>query len=118
MINYYTMDVHFAYEMFEGEDPGQIGDFMDGVVEHLQDALSVDDVSLILDEENRSFMVSMLTETVEGDAVETMVGKGMGALRTALHFCGGHTPDWPEINEALRFNGVSLTPADVPELVG
>lgn len=103
--NYYTLDAKFSYTLGDDDD---IVVFLDDVVQHLED-LGVDDVIVALDSADQVFTVSQLIGSTTGESVETVVGKGLGALRTAFHACNGGTNGWPTIKEA--FLGVNVEPA-------
>jgi hypothetical protein len=109
------MEATFQYEPFGEDDTSAFGDFIDCAVEHLRD-LNVSDVNVVLDKMVQSFTISILTEALERDSAETIIGKGMGAIRTAFHHCGVHTPNWPPVDDFI-FGGVSLRPVNVREPV-
>ncbi|MDQ1745785.1 MAG: hypothetical protein QOD07_48 [Frankiaceae bacterium] len=110
---YWLLEADFSYTMTEsdGEHTGydDITQFLDAVVTHLEDALAVEDVTLVLDEEGQAFSVSLLVTSPAEESIETVVGKGMGLLRTAFHACDGHTPGWPGLKQMLM--GVKVSQA-------
>lgn len=95
---HYALDARFSYTLTPDEK--SIVKFMDRVVAHLE-SLGVEDVMVVSDEDAQTFMISQLVGSSEGETIETVVGKGMGALRTAFHVCDGRTDDWPTPREAL-----------------
>lgn len=116
MTDYYSMEATFTYVMVPADGDVPIGDYIDCVVDHLQNELGVSDVQVVLDKREQSFTIGLLTSALAQDSAEAIVGRGMGALRTALHACGVHTPSWPMIDD-LKFGGVSLRPVTVREPV-
>lgn len=106
---HYALEAHFGY-MLTGEE--SIVPFLDAVTEHLRE-LGVEDVFVVSDETEREFTTSQLVTSNAGESIETVVGKGMGALRAAFHACQGQTPDWPMPKEALL--SVSVSPVRVVE---
>jgi hypothetical protein len=113
----FVLEAEFGYTFEagitpEGEvaEPGDISAFLDSVVDHL-DKLDTQDVSLVLDAATAVFWVSILIPSQEEESIETVVGKGMGLLRTAFHACNANTQSWPTVKEA--FKGVRVTPARV-----
>lgn len=106
---YFTLDAAFSYSFTEDAAENDITSALDSIVEHLEDCLGVEDVFVVCDEHARTFTVSQLVASNELDSIETVVGRGMGALRTAFHACDNHTPGWPSPQEALLSVHVSPT---------
>jgi acid phosphatase family membrane protein YuiD len=104
---YFTMAADFDY--FVLNEAARLEDFFNDVAEHLAQ-LGAEDISIMLDENKQSFSVSLLVASQEYESIETVVGKGMGMIRTALHFCNARTPQWPTAQDAL-FRGVEVRPA-------
>lgn len=104
----YVLEASFSYTFSDDETP-DISSFLDQVVDHLQDDLGVGDVTVVLDKGVSEFSMSLLIPSYDQESIETVVGKGMGLLRTAFHKCEAHTPGWPTVHEALL--GVKVTPA-------
>lgn len=105
---YYALEAHFSYDLTGGDE--SIVPFLDAVTEHLRE-LGVEDVFVVSDEAAHEFTTSQLITSTAGESIETVVGKGMGALRTAFHTCQGQTPGWPATREALL--SVSVSPVQV-----
>ena len=94
----FSLDAAFSYTLVEGED--SIVEFLDAVSDHL-DELGAADVLIVADEDAQTFTISQLVASHDGESIETVVGKGMGLLRTAFHACQGTTSGWPTSREAL-----------------
>ncbi len=94
MKTHYTLTVELDYDC-PGGDAVSVGDDVDAVVAHLHDVLDAEDLMVLLDKTHRKMTVSMLVEASPGESAETTIGKGLGDIRTALHYSGGHTPAWP-----------------------
>lgn len=107
----FVIDARFSYTPKAEEAP--ISDFLDLVMEHL-DELGARDVFIALDQDRREFTLSHVVISNAGESIETVVGKGMGVLRTAFHACEGDTPSWPKFPEVLLYVGV--TPAQLPDI--
>lgn len=107
MTNQYTVEAAFRYAA-DGPSAPSMFDWLDTVVEHLED-LGVDDVMVVSDTEDSSFVISLLVTTQSGDMPENIVGMGMSSLRTAFHACQASTPGWPSVFDAIKW--VNLTAA-------
>lgn len=109
MTNNYVLDAKFSFT-FEGEGEPDIVGFLDHVVEHLE-TLGADDVFIVSDENGQTFLVSQVIASNDGETIETVVGKGMGLLRTSFHACDGSTPGWPTAEQALL--SVHIAPVEL-----
>lgn len=105
----FVLDARFSYTV--GSEEAPIHEFLDLVTDHLDD-LGARDVLIVLDEDVKEFTLSHVVTSNAGESIETVVGKGMGVIRTAFHACEGHTPSWPKLPEVLLYVGV--TPAELP----
>lgn len=113
---HWVLEAVFSYVFTEDDNDDHneydnITSFLDGVVTHLENDLSYEGVTVVLNEEKSMFVCSLLVPSASEESIETVVGKGMGAIRTAFHACNGHTPGWPALKEILQ--GVHVTPADM-----
>lgn len=106
---HFVLEADFSYTYDEGEE-GDIESFLDQTVTHLEDELGADDVTLVLDKADSTFSISLLVPSHKAESIETVVGKGMGLLRTSFHACNAGTPNWPTPREALLSVRVTFAP--------
>jgi hypothetical protein len=110
---HYTLTVELNYE-FPDDDALSVSDNVDTIVAHLHDVLDAEDLMVLLETTHRKITVSMLVEASPGESAETTIGKGLGDIRTALHYSGGHTPAWP-LPSDFAFCAISLDKARFAE---
>lgn len=109
-MNYFELEATFSY-LQTNDDPEPIGDFVDRVTDHLID-LGAEDLHVVLDTDDRSIVLGVVAAAHSQESIETTIGKVMGTLRTAFHYCGAATPEWPTTRE-LIFDGVTVKSVDV-----
>lgn len=105
---YFTVEADFKYDIDSEAIPTE--EFFDAVAGHLAQ-LGAEDIMIVLDGDSRCFSLSLLVASREHESIETVVGKGMGLMRTAFHACDARTPRWPSMDKALR--SMLVTPVDI-----
>ncbi len=97
-MNYYELETMFLYTQEDTEPP--IDELVDNVDSHLID-LGAKGVHIVLDTASQTVTVAMSLSANPGESPETTLGKGMGSIRTAFHYCGANTPGWPSARELV-----------------
>lgn len=109
---HYTFEADFRYTPLD-DDVAPIGEFMNGVTDHLLD-LGAEDLHVVLDKQDTLVTIALLMSANAGESTETTIGKALGTMRTAFHHCGAHTPAWPMPRD-LILAGVTLRQAPVAD---
>ena len=103
-MTHYKLQASF---LCKGETPDDsMEDLLDKVDHHLAEVLGARGVHVVSDGESDTFVVSMLVEANAGDSPETVVGMGLGTIRTAFHAHDANTPGWEAA--VPTFQGVAL----------
>lgn len=107
--DYYALEVNFRYQPMSNDVVDMDG-YLDMVVDHLHEAGTVEDITIVADLDERSFVVGFVVPSRENgtDGMQRAMAEGMAGLRAAFHATDGTTANWPNLDEMFR--GVSIQP--------
>lgn len=94
----YLVEACFGYE---SDDGSEMVEFLDAVVDHLQDALRATEL-LVTSHPDGRFNAEVVVSVADDEHVEHAVAQAMTQFRTAFHACDAATTEWPTPSDAVE----------------